>query len=234
MSSRHKSSASVKGEYIETETGNKISRNAQVIGAKHIVLAGKCVIQAQTVIRGDLIRPLPPPPSSRSSTADGLAPSSATAAKKPTQPSSIHLGRYVFVSPNCTLSPPSRVVQNKDTGVGEVTYLPMRIADFVFIGAGSNIRAAEIRSGVWIGSGVTVGNMCMIKENVKVLDGAVLPAGTVWGSGCVVGGSPARVVGEVAEGWGGGLGSSGTGTGSEELVGVRCRERWASVGNKRS
>lgn len=122
-------------------------------------------------------------------------------------------------------------MQNKDTGVGEVTYLPMRIADYVFIGPGSNVRAAEIRSGVYIGSGVTVGNMCMIKENVKVLDGAVLPAGTIWASGVIVGGSPARVVGELAEGWGGGSGSGGTG--GDELVGVRCRERWASVGNKR-
>lgn len=228
MASRSKATASVKGEYIETETGNKISRNAQVLGAKHIVLAGKCVIQAQSIIRGDLIRPLPP-----SKPLDGLA-SGAANAKKPSQPSSVHLGRYVFVSPNCTLSPPSRVVQNKDTGVGEVTYLPMRISDYVFIGPGCNIRAAEIKSGVHIGAGVTVGNMCMVKENVKILDGAVLPAGTVWASGSVVGGSPARVVGELAEGWGGGGGSASGATGGDDLVGVRCRERWASVGNKRS
>lgn len=225
MSSRTK--PPVKGEYIETETGNKISRQAQVQGAKHIVLAGKCVIQAGTIIRGDLIRPPQTPKSSET-----LDPRAA-ATKKPSQPSSIQLGRYVFVSPNCTLHPPSRLDRGDGTGKQQqLIYYPLRIADFVFIGPNSNIRAAEIRSHVHIGSNVTVGNFCVIKENVKILDGAVLSAGSVWASGSVIAGAPARVVGELAEAWGGG-GSLGGASGGDELVGVRARERWASVGNKR-
>lgn len=215
---------SVKGEYIETETGNKISRQAQIQGAKHIVLAGKCVIQAGTIIRGDLIRP---PQTTKPS--DNLDPKAA--AKKPSQASSIHLGRYVFVSPNCTLHPPSRL----DRGEGkqqQLIYYPLRIADFVFIGPNSNVRAVEIRSHVHIGANVTIGNFCVVKENVKILDGAVLPAGSVWASGSVIAGAPARVVGDLAEAWGGG-GSLGGASGGDELVGVRARERWASVGNKR-
>lgn len=229
MSSKPK--APPKGEYIETETGNKISRLAQVLGAKHIVLAGKCVIQQGVIIRGDLIRP--PQPSKPSESLDPKT----VAAKKPSQPSSVHLGRYVFVSPNCTLHPPSRLDRtgSKDeTGKEKtgLTYYPLRIADHVFIGANSHIRAAEIRSNVHIGAGVSIGNFCVIKENVRILDGAVLPANSVWASNSVVAGSPARVVGEVAEGWGGG-GSGGSGAGGDELVGVRSRERWAAVGNKR-
>ena len=64
--------------------------------------------------------------------------------------------------------------------------------------------------------------MCIVKDNVRVLEGTVLPAGSVWASGCVVGGRPARVVGEVGEGWGsveGGMGPGG-----------RAREVWAGVG----
>ena len=216
-----------KGEYIETETGNKISRLAQVIGAKHIVLAGKCVIQAGVVVRGDLIRSTPKP--------DTLDPKT----KKPSQPSSITLGRYVFVSPGCTLHPPSRIDKratstssntgngaNPETVQAQLTYYPLRIADHVFIGRDSHIRAAEIRSNVWIGAGVSVGNFCVIRENVKILDGAVLPNGSVWASGSIVGGSPAKVIGELGEGWGGG-------SGGDELVGLRSKERWAGVGNKR-
>lgn len=222
---------SVKGEYIETETGNKISRLAQVVGAKHIVLSGKCVIQQGTVVRGDLIRPQAPPKPADTN----LDPKSA-AAKKPSQPSSVHLGRYVFVSTNCTLHPPSRMDRTgvKDADGREKTqlmYYPLRITDHVFIGPNSHIRAAEIRSNVHIGAGVTVGNFCVIKENVKVLDGAVLPANSVWPSNSIVGGSPARVVGELAEAWDGGTTSGGAG--GDELVGVKSRERWASVGNKR-
>lgn len=116
-------------------------------------------------------------------------------------------------------------------GKSQLTYYPLRITDHVYIGPNSHIRAAEIRSNVYIGAGVTVGNFCVIKENVKVLDGAVLPANSVWASNSVVGGSPARVVGELAEAWGGG-GTTASGAG-DELVGVRSRERWAAVGNKR-
>ena len=230
MSTRSKQPA--KGEYIETETGNKISRLAQVVGAKHIVLAGKCVVQQGVIIRGDLIRPI-----QASKSSDSFDPKLA-ATKKPSQPSSIHLGRYVFVSPNCTLHPPSRLDRTglKDADGNEklqLTYYPLRITDYVFIGPNSHIRAAEIRSNVYIGANVTVGNFCVIKENVKILDGAVLPANSVWPSNSVVGGTPARVVGELAEAWGGGSTSGATGTGVDDLVGVRSRERWASVGNKR-
>ena len=75
--------------------------------------------------------------------------------------------------------------------------------------------------------------MVIIKENVRILDGAVLPANSVWSSGCVVGGRPGRVVGSVGEGWGERAGSAGAGKTGEDGVGVRGRERWAGVGNKR-
>jgi dynactin-5 len=73
--------------------------------------------------------------------------------------------------------------------------------------------------------------MCIIKDNVKILDGSVLPANSVWVSNSIIAGKPARVIGELGEGWG----STGTGgsTGVDEGVGVRSRERWAAVGNKR-
>lgn len=44
--------------------------------------------------------------------------------------------------------------------------------------------------------------MCIIKDWAKVLEGSVVAPGTVVMSGVVVGGRPAREVGEVGEGWG--------------------------------
>ena len=105
----------------------------------------------------------------------------------------------------------------------------MRISDSVFIGPSTVIRAAEIKSNVHIGANCTVGNMVIIKENVRVLDGTVLPANSVWSSGVVVGGRPGRLVGEVGEGWGDGT----SGRDGGEGVGVKGRERWALVGNKK-
>jgi hypothetical protein len=69
----------------------------------------------------------------------------------------------------------------------------------------------------------------MIKDNVRVEDGTVLPANSVWASGSVVAGSPARVVEEVGEAWG--TFEGGVGVGGVALVG--SRERWLAVGNKK-
>ena len=106
----------------------------------------------------------------------------------------------------------------------------LRILDYVYIGPNTHIRAAEIRSNVWIGANCTIGNMVMIKDNVKILDGTVLPANTVWAGGTIIAGRPGRVIGEVGEGWAAGSSSNSAG---DEGVGVKSRERWAAVGNKR-
>lgn len=215
----------------QQDTGNKISRRALLHGTPHIVLAGKSVIQHDVVIRGDLVRAPPAPPS-------------ADPKDKEKSPNavSIHLGRYVFVSPHCTLHPPSRLStphppsslsKQADTYTPPggpthplaptLTYFPLRIADFVYIGPHTHINAATIGSYVSIGAHCTVGNMVVIKDNVRVLDHTVLPAGSVWASGSVVAGRPARVVGELGEGWGAG--------GVEGGPGMEARELWRGVGN---
>jgi dynactin 5 len=110
-------------------------------------------------------------------------------------------------------------------------YVGMRISDYVYIGPNTHVRAAEIRSNVHIGANCVIGNMVMIKDNVKVLDGTVLPANTIWAGGSVIAGRPGRVVGEVGEGWA--SGAAGSGGVGDEGIGVKSRERWAMVGNKR-
>ena len=230
-----------RGEYIETvrtphhptplspltlqETGNKISRRATILGPKHIILAGKCVIQHDVLVHGDLVTPRAHS-SSTSSTSKTAADGKAA---PPAETVSIHLGRYVFVSNNVTLHPPSRLSTSPSTGQQSLMYHPLRISDHVFIGSNAHIRAATIGSHVYIGANCVVGNLCIIKDNVRVEDGAVLPANSMWASGRVVAGSPARVVGEVGEAWG--LFEGGAGVGDVALVG--SRERWVSVGNRK-
>nr|WAW84818.1 dynactin 5 [Halisarca dujardinii] len=41
-------------EYIETASGNKVSRNCLLCGSQHIVLSGKSIIQPKSILRGDL------------------------------------------------------------------------------------------------------------------------------------------------------------------------------------
>lgn len=182
------------------------------------------MIQQDVVIHGDLVRPPQAKPPAQSTD------------QKPTnqEHTSIHLGRYVFISPGATLHPPSRLTTVADPNGGEskqiMTYFVLRISDYVYIGPNTHVRAAEIKSNVYIGANCTIGNMVMIKDNVKILDGTVLPANTVWAGGSIIAGRPGRVIGEVGEAWA----STGTsGSTVDEGVGVRSRERWAAVGNKR-
>ncbi|KFZ03105.1 hypothetical protein V502_11223 [Pseudogymnoascus sp. VKM F-4520 (FW-2644)] len=84
-----------RGEYIETDTGNKVSRKSQIIGTQNIILGGKSVIQAEVIIRGDLVRTLDAP--------------AGTEKKAPVV--AVAIGRYCFLSRGCVLKPPGRVMK---------------------------------------------------------------------------------------------------------------------------
>ncbi|KAL2038098.1 hypothetical protein N7G274_009045 [Stereocaulon virgatum] len=190
-----------KGDYIETDTGNKVARRSQLYGTQNIILGGRTTIQPEVCIRGDLVRPPPPK--------DPKDPKAGPQAN-----TSVMVGRYTFVATGSILRPPHRL--NK----GAMSYHPLKIGDHTFIGEGCIIEAASIGDHVYIGKGTVIGKMVIIKDWVKVLEGSVLAAGTVVPSGSIVGGRPARVVGEVGDGWGM----------HEGMEGGDMRELWRSVG----
>ncbi|BCS06232.1 hypothetical protein ABZX51_000670 [Aspergillus tubingensis] len=198
-----------KGEYIETDTGNKISRRSLIHGTQHIILGGKTVIQADAVIRGDLYR------SSSSSTSTSTSSDPAGGGgSAPNSPSvAITIGRYSYISRQAILRPPSRLHR------GVYSFYPLKIGDHVFVGERAVVEAATVGNHVHIGKDAVVGSMAILKDFVYVLDGAVVPGGMVVPSWCVVGGAPARIVGEVGEGYG-----------VEGAEGGLARERYRLVG----
>jgi len=198
-----KSNTKPKGDYIETDTGNKVARKNQLVGTQHIILAGRSVIQPDVCIRGDLVRTAPPP----STPSTGPPP-------PPQHSTSVTIGRYTFISTSTLLKPPSRLTR------GIQNHHPLKIGDHTFIGERCIIEAASIGDHVYIGKGAVVGKMCIIRDWAKVLEGAVVAPGTVVMSGLVFGGRPAREVGEVGEGWGA----------HEGMEGGDLRELWKSVG----
>lgn len=179
------------------DTGNKVARKAVLVGTQNIVLGGKTVIQAEVMIRGDLGRTAPSSSATASSTAAGGAgaggSSSGTGAAPPNT-TAVSIGRYCFLSRGALVRPPGRLYK------GAWTFMPLRMGDHVFVGQGSVVQAGSVGSHVHIGRDVTVGEFAIIKDYVKVLDGAVVPPGMVVPSFSVVGGRPARVVGEIPEG----------------------------------
>ncbi|CAN8105721.1 unnamed protein product [Discula destructiva] len=166
-----------RGEYIETDTGNKVARKATLVGTQNIMLGGKTVIMQDAMIRGDLAR--------TAVSGSGSAPASNTA---------VAIGRYCFLSKGCCLRPPGRMYK------GSFTYMPLRLGDHVFVGEGSVIQAATVGSHVHIGSNAVVDEFAIIKDYVRVLDGTVVPPNMVIPSFTIVAGQPARVVGEIPEG----------------------------------
>ncbi len=78
--------------------------------------------------------------------------------------------------------------------------MPLRMGDHVFVGAGAVVQAASIGNHVHIGQGAVVGEFCIIKDYVRIMDGSILPPNMVVPSFSVVAGQPARVVAELPEG----------------------------------
>ncbi|OAL48951.1 trimeric LpxA-like protein [Pyrenochaeta sp. DS3sAY3a] len=199
--------AAPKGEYIETDSGNKVSRRSAITGTANITLGGRTVIMAEVQLRGDL-HPTRAVPTSQPG--------------KEVTPTSISIGRCTVISTGSVIKPPSRISR------GQVHYYPMKIGDNVFVGPHCTIQAINISSHVHIGEKVVVGPFAIIKENVKVLPHTVIPANMIISSGTVVGGQPARIIGEVGEGWGV-SGGAGGGLG----VGGGGEEKWVEGGDLR-
>ncbi|KAI8591763.1 putative dynactin Arp1 p25 subunit RO12 [Geranomyces variabilis] len=158
-----------RSEYIETDTGNKVSRYSVICGSQNIVLGGKTVIQKDCMVRGDLRR-----------TGAGHA-------------VVVAIGRYCFLGERCVVRPPCKTYK------GQFNYYPMKIADHVFIGEDSVIEAAQIGSYVHIGKNCIIGRFAIIKDCCRILDGTVIPPNAVIPSFSVYGGNPARLVDELPE-----------------------------------
>jgi len=77
-----------KGEYIETDTGNKVSRKSNILGSQNIILGGKTIIQADCTIRADLRR--------------GGAPGQHGNV-------ALAVGRYCFFAKSSVLKPPGKM-----------------------------------------------------------------------------------------------------------------------------
>jgi hypothetical protein len=76
------------------DTGNKVSRRSQIIGTTNIILGGKTVIQAEVIIRGDLLRTYPASNPSEKQGGNQVA---------------VAIGRYCFFSRGCELRPPGKL-----------------------------------------------------------------------------------------------------------------------------
>jgi len=186
------------------DTGNKVSRRATISGPQNIILGGKTIISNGAIIRGDLKR---------------AGPGHAVV---------ISLGRYCLVGEGCVMrcvptrllgpllnrpfdarcDPSSRPPYK--TYRGAFNYYPMKIGDFVHIGANTIVEAATIGNHVEIGKNCVIvrnflqlvrfileshrfsaqGKFTIIKDCAKIADNTIIPPNTVIPGLTLFAGSP--------------------------------------------
>ena len=100
-----------RGEYIETDMGNKVSRKSNVLGSQNIILGGKTIIQADCTVRGDL----------RRVNAPGQYGNVAIA-----------VGQYCFFARSSTLKPPGKT--NRGFSTLPPLFLPPSIPLKIWVG----------------------------------------------------------------------------------------------------
>ncbi|KAJ3064011.1 hypothetical protein HDU98_000235 [Podochytrium sp. JEL0797] len=160
-----------KSDFIETDTGNKVSRKSVIHGSQNIILGGKTIIGPECMVRGDLRR---------------SGPGHAVV---------IAVGKYCVLASKALIRPPSKVYKNV------FSYYPMKIGDFCHIGEGSIVEAAQIGSHVTIGKNCVIGRFAVIKDCAQILDNTVIAPNCMVPSFSVYGGNPGRLVDELPECW---------------------------------
>ncbi|KAH8917484.1 dynactin, subunit p25 [Atractiella rhizophila] len=164
-----------KADYIETDTGNKVSRKCVICGSQNIMLGGKTIIQ-NAIIRGDLRR--------------SSAPTVGSAAVHSIV---ISIGKYCLISDGVVVRPSYKTYK------GVFSYYPMKVGDNVHIGANTVLEAASVGNGVEIGKNCVIGRFSILKDNCKIADNSIVTPNTVVPSLCVYGGQPARFIEELPE-----------------------------------
>ena len=204
------------------------------------------VVQSDVCLRGDLVREADDIKPSKTAEDKGAAAGGKPSGSGAQSRTAISVGRYTFLAQGCTLHPPCRVFKNpnappagassiNDAAVThsqtQLSHYHQKIGEHTYIGPHAHVSAAIIGSNCHVGAYAVIGNGCVIKDCVKVLEGAVMPDGMVASSGVVVGGNPARILGDVGDGFG--VGGDGGAVGGLGVGAIGEEGKWCEGGELR-
>lgn len=82
---------------------------------------------------------------------------------------------------------------------GAFNYYPMKVGDFVHIGANTIVEAATIGNHVEIGKNCVIGKFTIIKDCAKIADNTIIPPNTVIPGLTLFAGSPGHFVEDLPE-----------------------------------
>ena len=159
-----------KEEYIQTNSGNLISRKCSIIKPQSVELpGGKCVILDDVDLKGD------------------LAPIKI---EKYCQ-----IKNHTTLQPCCMVNTSSSSAKDK----ASMKYISLTIGAYTVIGRSCLIQSASIGLGCTIGNNCTLGEHSILKDHVHVDDNTIIPADMVIPPFAVVRGTPGQIVGFVCE-----------------------------------
>ncbi|CAG8571803.1 1437_t:CDS:2, partial [Scutellospora calospora] len=140
-------------EYIETDTGNKVSRKSVICGSQNIILGGKTIIQTDCVIRGDLRR-----------TGGGHA-------------VVVAIGRYCLLANGSIIRPPYKTYKGYyPMKIGDhVTIGEGSIVEAATIGSFVNIGKNCV-----IGRFAIIKDCCRIEDNTVIPPNTIVPSFSIY------------------------------------------------------
>lgn len=137
-------------EWIETASGNRISKQAHIYGSDHILIAGNTTVSAQVELKGDV------------RIVEGKT--------------SIQIGKFVYLGENVRVVPPflgNKMSSSK--GIEVAVHKICKIGSYTMIGEDSVIKASNVGSRVMIGKGCTLQDSCVIHDCVVIKDNSYIP-----------------------------------------------------------
>ncbi|CDR46058.1 CYFA0S21e01816g1_1 [Cyberlindnera fabianii] len=137
-------------EWIETASGNRISKQAHIHGSDHILIAGNTTVSAQVELKGDV------------RIVEGKT--------------SIQIGKFVYLGENVRVVPPflgNKMSSSK--GIEVAVHKICKIGSYTMIGEDSVIKASNVGSRVMIGKGCTLQDSCVIHDCVVIKDNSYIP-----------------------------------------------------------
>ncbi|KAK9472724.1 putative dynactin Arp1 p25 subunit RO12 [Dipodascopsis tothii] len=147
---------SKRSEYVETESGNRISRRAVVVGSQNIVLGGRTTVLAEAVLRGDL-------------------------AHVGGDKAAIEVGRYCAFDRGVVLRPPGKAYKGVLSYYPVRVHSYVVVHADAVVQAAAVGPYVQIGRGAVVGAFAIVKECVLVLAGAVVPDGTVVPAHSVVG-----------------------------------------------------
>ncbi|ODQ79696.1 hypothetical protein BABINDRAFT_36041 [Babjeviella inositovora NRRL Y-12698] len=137
--------------YIETSSGNRISREAVITGSDRILISGHTTVHPYAYLHGQV------------TLHDSLHPEDAQDLV-PT----ISIGKYCYVDHHASLTPPAYPSEKHLHGT-------LKIGNYVVLGEYCAVEAASLGNRILVGARARLSNMCVVYDCCVIEPDTVVP-----------------------------------------------------------